>query len=116
MKTLKPRLGALPSRKAIASPSWRPSESSSSRGYDGRWRAAREAFLSKHPLCAYCAKDGILNRADVVDHIIPHKGDMRLFWDSENWQPLCKRCHDSVKKKEEYQPREPYSPIRKPIS
>ena len=32
--------------------------------------------------------------ATVVDHIIPHKGDMDIFWDEDNWQPLCKRCHD----------------------
>lgn len=37
--------------------------------------------------------------ATVVDHKIPHKGDYGLFWDSENnWQSLCKRCHDSGKK------------------
>lgn len=35
--------------------------------------------------------------ATVVDHIVPHKGDKRLFWDSKNWQALCKPCHDSVK-------------------
>ena len=33
-------------------------------------------------------------RATVVDHIIPHKGDQKLFWDTRNWQPLCKPCHD----------------------
>lgn len=32
--------------------------------------------------------------AEVVDHIQSHKGDMRLFWDESNWQPLCKRHHD----------------------
>ncbi|WP_368028316.1 HNH endonuclease signature motif containing protein [Paenibacillus sp. DCT19] len=30
----------------------------------------------------------------MVDHIVPHKGDEGLFWDSTNWQALCKRCHD----------------------
>jgi 5-methylcytosine-specific restriction protein A len=30
----------------------------------------------------------------VVDHIIPHRGDQYLFWDQENWQALCKDCHD----------------------
>ena len=28
-----------------------------------------------------------------VDHIEPHKGDDTLFWDQDNWQPLCKPCH-----------------------
>jgi 5-methylcytosine-specific restriction protein A len=33
--------------------------------------------------------------ATVVDHIVPHKGDKVKFWDSSNWQSLCKRCHDA---------------------
>lgn len=32
--------------------------------------------------------------ATVVDHIIPHRGNEELFWDEDNWQGLCKRCHD----------------------
>lgn len=32
--------------------------------------------------------------AEVVDHIVPHKGDLSLFWSRSNWQSLCKRCHD----------------------
>lgn len=30
----------------------------------------------------------------LVDHIIPHKGDMELFWDRNNWQAMAKECHD----------------------
>lgn len=33
--------------------------------------------------------------ATVVDHIIPHTGNDKLFWDKDNWQSLCKSCHDS---------------------
>lgn len=65
-----------------------------SRGYDARWRKARKHFLEKHPLCVKCMRNGKLTPATVVDHIIPHRGDMRLFWDEGNWQPLCKGCHD----------------------
>ena len=32
--------------------------------------------------------------ARVVDHIIPHKRDMTLFWDPDNRQSLCKHHHD----------------------
>ena len=64
------------------------------RGYNAEWRRARKAFLQKHPLCAECGKAGKLTPATVVDHIIPHRGDKRLFWDENNWQPLCKSCHD----------------------
>lgn len=64
------------------------------RGYDARWRRARKAFLQRHPLCAECVKEGKVTPAIVVDHIVPHRGDPRLFWDIKNWQPLCKGCHD----------------------
>jgi 5-methylcytosine-specific restriction protein A len=41
-----------------------------------------------------CLKSDKVVAASVVDHIKPHKGDKRLFWDMKNHQPLCKRCHD----------------------
>ncbi|MET3846863.1 5-methylcytosine-specific restriction protein A [Paenibacillus sp. OAE614] len=70
-------------------------ETATQRGYDSKWRSARAGYLKKHPLCAHCMNEGQLTEATVVDHIIPHKGDKALFWDSENnWQPLCKRHHD----------------------
>lgn len=65
-----------------------------SRGYDARWRKARTAFLQRNPLCNECMKRGKITPATVVDHIIPHRGDRKLFWDESNWQPLCKSCHD----------------------
>lgn len=64
------------------------------RGYDSRWRAARKRFLRKHPLCVECMRQGKLTPATVVDHVIPHRGNQDLFWDENNWQPLCKGCHD----------------------
>ncbi len=30
----------------------------------------------------------------VVDHIKPHRGDRKLFWDRGNWQPLCEHHHN----------------------
>ena len=64
------------------------------RGYDARWRKARKAFLLRRPLCAECLKNSVLTPATVVDHIVPHRGDHALFWNEQNWQPLCKDCHD----------------------
>lgn len=65
--------------------------------YGTAWRQARAAYLRQHPLCVglQCQLDGLLTPACVVDHIRPHKGDRRLFWDVANWQALCKPCHDS---------------------
>lgn len=64
------------------------------RGYDARWRKARALFLRQNPLCAECRRNGALTPATVVDHIIPHRGDAALFWDQQNWQPLCAACHN----------------------
>lgn len=64
------------------------------RGYTSAWQKARAAYLRSHPLCREHEKKSEVVAATVVDHIIPHKGDKELFWDSANWQPLCKPCHD----------------------
>ena len=70
--------------------------SAHSRGYDRRWRAYRLTFLAAHPLCVECAaqSDPLLTPATIVDHIVPHAGNMDLFWDERNHQALCKPCHD----------------------
>ncbi|WP_052098093.1 HNH endonuclease [Paenibacillus stellifer] len=63
------------------------------RGYNRDWQRARVHFLQQHPLCADCERRGKVAVANVVDHIIPHKGDPALFWDRGNWQALCTPCH-----------------------
>ena len=74
------------------------------RGYTYEWRKASKAFIKEHPLCAICFKKGKLTAATVVDHIFPHRGDPVLFWDKDNWQALCKPCHDEKTLKEETNP------------
>lgn len=82
--------------------SWREDKrTSAARGYDNKWRKARAGYLKKHPLCAWCEKTGRVEPAMIVDHIKPHRGDMKVFWDKANWQPLCKHCHDSHKQRME---------------
>jgi 5-methylcytosine-specific restriction protein A len=66
------------------------------RGYDTRWQQERAAFLGLNARCARCS-----GAATVVDHIIPHRGDMRLFWDRSNWQRLCVTCHARWKQSQE---------------
>src|ERR1051326_1487634 len=71
------------------------------RGYTSKWEKASKAFLAKHPICAdpFAMHGKRLVIATLVDHIIPHRGDMTLFWDStSNWQVLCRPCH-SIKTK-----------------
>ncbi|PYE80826.1 HNH endonuclease signature motif containing protein [Pseudoroseicyclus aestuarii] len=57
------------------------------------WRKGRLAFLTAKPLCVHCAEVGKVEPAVDVDHIVPHRGDMKLFLDRRNWQGLCKACH-----------------------
>lgn len=71
--------------------------SSTARGYDSKWRKAREGWLRAHPLCQCeeCQEGTLRTRAaSVVDHRIPHRGDKALFWDRNNWQSMAKECHD----------------------
>lgn len=64
------------------------------RGYGHRWQKYRAGFLSSHPLCASCERQGKITAAVVVDHITPHKGDQELFWVMSNHQALCEECHN----------------------
>lgn len=71
--------------------------------YDSRlWRNGRRRHLAANPLCVFCQQLGRITPATVVDHRTPHKGDSSLFFDQDNWQSLCKLCHDSVKQRIEH--------------
>lgn len=72
-------------------------EIADARGYDWRWRKARHVRLQAHPLCVCCLANGHVEPATVLDHIKPHDGDQTLFWDADNWQSLCARCHSYIK-------------------
>lgn len=75
--------------------------SSTARGYGSRWQKARATYLCRNPLCVECFKQSKVVPATVVDHIRPHKGDQKLFWDRDNWAALCKRHHDSKTARED---------------
>lgn len=64
------------------------------RGYDSKWDKERAAYLVAHPRCSHpdCTAP-----ATIVDHVIPHRGDRKLFWRRSNWQPLCAHHHSSNK-------------------
>lgn len=56
------------------------------------WKRRRSAQLVTEPFCRECARRGLRVRATEVDHIVPHRGDVRLFCEGE-LQSLCHRCH-----------------------
>jgi 5-methylcytosine-specific restriction endonuclease McrA len=87
--------------KPSRSESWRNDKTSAQRGYGYKWQQSREIFLTNNPLCAMCKNEGRVTMATVIDHIFPHKGDLKLFWRRSNWQGLCKWHHDSVKQRME---------------
>lgn len=60
-----------------------------------RKRFIVDQFLEGKIFCGECS--GILHdQSDIeVDHIIPHRGDEKLFWDRSNWQLLHSACHSS---------------------
>jgi 5-methylcytosine-specific restriction protein A len=57
------------------------------------WQKARAEHLRIEPYCRDCRALGLLRLATVVDHIRPVKqgGD---FFDEDNLQSLCNRCHE----------------------
>ena len=63
--------------------------------YNARWQKARATWLRRHPLCVMCEQQGRVTAATVVDHIVPFRDGGSEFWDTANWQSLCKRHHDS---------------------
>ncbi|MGN8819199.1 HNH endonuclease signature motif containing protein [Oribacterium sp. HCP28S3_H8] len=78
--------------------------SAAARGYGSRWRRESKKFLQLHPFYEECLRHGIATPATVVDHIVPHRGDPKLFWDRSNWQALCKRCYDRKTGREDHNP------------
>jgi 5-methylcytosine-specific restriction protein A len=79
------------------------------RGYSTLWDKATKAYLKAHAaghsswperagLCAgpgsLCQKGNWTRAATLTDHIKPHRGDAKLFWDPTNWEPLCVACHN----------------------
>jgi 5-methylcytosine-specific restriction protein A len=69
--------------------------SANDRLYDYRWQRYSRERLKQHRLCVDPDKrhpDQVV-LATCTDHIVPHKGDTRLFWDESNHQSLCDGCH-----------------------
>ena len=78
--------------------------SATKRGYNYKWNVRRKQYLAKHPLCVECQRQGKLTPATVVVHIVPHRGRQDLMWDENNWQSLCKPCHDKKTGREDSMP------------
>jgi 5-methylcytosine-specific restriction protein A len=65
----------------------------------GRWAKVSKGHLAHEPFCRACKKAGRTVKAVLVDHIVPHRGDMKLFWDPNNRQSLCSTCGNGDKQR-----------------
>lgn len=82
------------------------------RGYDSAWARFSAAWRRRHPLCgdrvdgpsaehSECVREERTTAAQVVDHIVPWRGDRAKKYDPRNLQSLCKQCHDSKTARED---------------
>lgn len=60
-----------------------------------RWARVKAYFRAEQPLCVACEAEGHIRPWDQLDHIIPHGGDLELFWDLDNLQGLCATHHSA---------------------
>lgn len=61
---------------------------------DAVWRNYCARFLAINGRCYACGEP-----ATVVDHLVPHKGDEKLFRATNNHIPLCEKDHNFVSAK-----------------
>ena len=62
--------------------------------YGTLWRKIRNRYITEHPLCGECGKQGRLTPAQEVHHIVPlTDGGGNDF---DNLSSLCKSCHSAV--------------------
>jgi 5-methylcytosine-specific restriction endonuclease McrA len=57
-----------------------------------RWRRLRKFQLMQHPLCKFCLERGIVTPANVIDHVVPHKGDWTKFVNGKNYRACTSRA------------------------
>jgi 5-methylcytosine-specific restriction protein A len=111
LTTLKPRLkpmGArLHSARQVRDTRYSPDATVRSWYHSARWQALRLEVLARDLYT--CQQTGVLlvgkhpePNSPVVDHVVPHRGDERLFWDTGNLQAVSKKYHDGEKRSQEH--------------
>ena len=99
-----PILTTAPRRSWMPPPVVRPYKQHLERSdlYDtSLWKKVRADHLRRQPLCVACQAKGRTVPANVLDHIVAVR-DGGGFFDSENHQGLCRRCHFSKGSKENH--------------
>jgi len=70
--------------------------------HTARWKRTRKRVLDDDPYCAECRRQGVLQLAEVVDHVLGHDDVdwQRRFFDTRFLQGLCRACHAAKTVKE----------------
>lgn len=69
------------------------------------WRKASYLYRLNHPVCEDCLEEGLIRKADVVDHKIELKDDWSKRLDESNFRSLC-HTHHNIKTTREKRKRE----------
>jgi len=80
----------MPTKQAVAARPWQAWYRKA------RWIKRARLHLAEHPLCAMCLSENVVKAAECVDHVLPHRGDPKLFWFGEI-RALCTHHHASLK-------------------
>ena len=66
--------------------------------YGRAWQVIRDIYISEHPLCEVCKRNGKLTPAEEVHHIKPlSQGGTNA---EDNLMSLCKVCHSEITARE----------------
>lgn len=68
------------------------------------WRKLSRRWLENHPVCVECLREGVIRKADVVDHVEEIRDDFSKRFDENNLQSLCD-YHHIIKSKREREKR-----------
>lgn len=60
-----------------------------------RWARMREQKKDEAPFCVDCEAEGKLTVWTELDHQVPHRGDLDIFWDYENLRGRCREHHQA---------------------
>lgn len=92
-----PHQAAADSRKKEGQRDYNGRRAESDRRYSTvKWRKLSIRFRQRNPLCSNCDGNGLVRKADLVDHIKPAKSHPELFFDWRNLRSLCQRCHNQI--------------------
>lgn len=66
--------------------------------YGATWRRVRAQYVSGHPLCEQCAKEGRFTPTEEVHHITPLSAGGTH--EEKNLMSLCSSCHSRITARE----------------